>query len=137
MRILSLLFIAASAAAPAAPAAAETIFFQSPSGNIGCMIEDGAWHGARCDILNFTPSFSRPYDCDLDYGHAFEIEGYGGSGYPVCAGDTVFDGGSMVLPYGDYVTLGDIACYSETTGMICQNGSGGGFELSRARQEVY
>jgi hypothetical protein len=132
MRLLSVLLVLA-----AAPAAAETIYFQSPSGNIGCMISDGDWNGARCDILEYTPSFSKPYDCDLDYGHAFEVEGNYGSGYPVCAGDTVFVGGAAVLPYGQHVILGDIACYSETTGMECQNGRGGGFHIRRASQVVY
>lgn len=70
------------------PAMAQDISFRSHTGNIHCMIFTGSYEGARCDLSKFTPTYSRPNDCDLDWGFAFEV-GSTGSGAILCAGDTV------------------------------------------------
>jgi hypothetical protein len=120
------------------PAAADTLLgFQSPSGNIHCLIATGAWPAARCDILEATRSFTgRPADCDLDWGHAFAV-GLQGPGQPVCAGDIVADPGNPALTYGDSISLGGFTCTSLDTGMTCTNSQGHGFTLARAGQQVF
>ncbi|QYK40072.1 MAG: hypothetical protein KF887_11465 [Paracoccaceae bacterium] len=127
------------ALAPVAAAAQDAVQFQSPTGNIHCYMfaGDGDWWGARCDILEATRSFPQaPADCDLDWGHAFEVPSRGRAA-PVCAGDTVAMPGSPVLGYGQSVSLGGVLCTSERSGMTCQNREGRGFTLSRARQAVF
>jgi hypothetical protein len=100
------------------------------------MILTGGWTGARCDIAEFSPSFARPADCELDWGYAFEVAPEGPAA-PLCAGDTVRDPRARVLEYGRYISLGGITCVSERTGMTCTNLDGHGFTLSRARQSLF
>jgi len=104
--------------------------FQTPSGNIGCMILDGL---ARCDIerRSWSPP-ARPADCphEVDFGQGLEI-GESGSSRFVCAGDTVREPKAPKLAYGDATQVGAIACLSEETGLTCRaQGSGHGFFLS-------
>lgn len=125
----------------AAPAAAQdVILFQSPSRNIHCMIfqGDGDWQGVRCDVLEMTGvSYPvPPADCDLDWGHGFEV-GRTGPGAPVCAGDTVASPDGPVLGYGQTVSGGGVTCISEQTGMTCTNRQGHGFTVAKARQRVF
>jgi hypothetical protein len=122
-----------------AGAAQDWVVFQSPSGNIHCMmIDDETWQGTRCDILEVaTMSYPlRPVDCDLDWGHAFEVPSRGGAA-PACAGDTVASPEAPVLDYGREVTHGGVTCVSETSGVTCTNRSGSGFTLAKARQRVF
>jgi hypothetical protein len=122
-----------------AAAAQDMVFFQAPSGNIHCMIfvGDGDWQGARSDILQAELSYAlRPADCDLDWGHAFEVPRRGAS-YPVCAGDTVASPDAPVLDYGRSYSLGGITCSSEKSGMTCTNAEGHGFTLRRASQRLF
>lgn len=124
----------------AAPARADDlVFFQSPSGNIHCMIATGDWAVARCDILEVTKlSFpQRPTGCDLDWGHAFEIGPQDVKGYPACVGDTVVSPDAMELGYGRQVELGGFRCSSEKTGMTCTNPAGHGFEIAKGGQKVF
>ena len=133
MRLLAALLVLC-----ASPAVAETVQFQSPSGNIHCMMSDEPWmDGARCDILSVsTLSYaSRPSWCDLDWGQAFYVPNFGGA-EPSCAGDTVA-GNGFVLQYGQSYTVGNVTCFSDESGMLCRNGSGDGFALRRAAQQVF
>ena len=118
----------------ATPAGAQDLFFQSPSGNIGCiMFETG---GVRCDMASGTPSYARPSDCDLDFGLAFYV-GPTGRGEPICHGDTALEPRADVLSYGFEVEFGGVLCDSAETGVTCVNRQGGGFTIRRARQEVF
>lgn len=123
----------------ASPALAdEMVFFRSPSANIQCMIATGEWAAARCDVMQVT-NLSHPIppaDCDLDWGHAFEV-GPVGRGAPACVGDTVASPDAMELGYGQSVDLGGFRCTSEKTGMTCVNGQGHGFTLSKAAQKMF
>ncbi len=124
---------------PAPVAAQDLMQFRAPSGNIHCLLfaGDGDWWGARCDILEASLSYPfPPADCDLDWGHAFEVPSQGMAG-PVCAGDTVADPSSFVLGYGASVSLGGVVCTSAQTGMTCINRQGHGFTLARAAQRVF
>jgi hypothetical protein len=117
-------------------AVAQDISFRSPTGNIHCMIFSGTHSGARCDLSKFTQSYSRPSDCDLDWGFAFEV-GASGLGSPVCVGDTVKDPNATTLRYGHSVASGGITCTSTKTGMTCVNAEGHGFAVARGRQRAF
>lgn len=121
------------------PAAAQDFTsFQSPSGNIGCFISDEVPTYARCDIRDYNPSVMNDQGlCELEYGDAYSISGGDRRGEVVCHGDTAFDNRAMVLNYGQEISIGDITCWSEKTGMICSNNNGAGFSVSKARQEVF
>lgn len=121
---------------PAAQAA-EGDSFRAPSGNIHCSYdEDSA--SLRCDIMQTTNRPPpRPRECDLDWGNAFEILQRSTRGARICHGDTVADPNLPVLPYGAVWSRGGFTCHSAETGMLCRNGRGAGFELSRTRQRVF
>ena len=128
MRIIALLAVLA------APAAAQDVVFQSPSGNIGCiMFGDG---GARCDIGEANVTYRNGGGCDLDYGTAFYV-GPIGSGEVLCAGDTARDPSAPVLDYGYVYEHGGVICESQPHGMACTNAGGGGFIVRRADQQVF
>jgi hypothetical protein len=139
-RFLAIAALVAASGFSTAPAWAESVAFQAPSGNIFCFgINEPGEVWVRCDILQVnTTSFPNPPpDCDLDWGHAFYLEP-SRAGTPICAGDTVADTGAPVLNYGQQRQIGnDLVCYSEKTGMECQNNRGNGFQLRRAGQTVY
>lgn len=104
--------------------------FQSPSGNIGCMIVGGE---ARCDIVrrDWSPP-PRPAACPniVDFGQGL-IVGESGRGRFVCAGDTVREPNARRLAYGTASEVGPYVCVSRSTGMSCDNtGTGHGFTLS-------
>jgi hypothetical protein len=123
----------------ATPAAAQDYTaFQSPTGNIHCAIFTGDYAGARCDVLQLNPSYTkRPADCDLDYGSAFYIGPRDRMGEVGCVGDTVADPQSAVLGYGGSISLGGITCTSAQSGMTCVNAAGHGFRVARSRQSVF
>ena len=118
-----------------APAAAAATFFQSPSQNIGCVIERSS--GVRCDIRqrSWRPP-PRPDSCPVDWASGVTV-GRSGRAMFTCAGDTVLGMGSA-LAYGRSITRGRFRCTSRRTGMRCRNQrSGHGFRLSRARARRY
>ena len=105
--------------------------FQSPSGNIGCVI--GRRGGVRCDIRNrdWRPP-PKPASCMLDWGFGLTV-GRRGRGRFVCAGDTTLGQGRR-LAYGDAIRRGRFRCVSRRSGMRCVNRRNGhGFALSRER----
>jgi hypothetical protein len=105
--------------------------FQSPSGNIGCVI--GRRGGVRCDIRNrdWSPP-PKPASCQLDWGFGLTV-GSRGRGRFVCAGDTTLGQGRR-LAYGDAIRRGRYRCVSRRSGMRCTNRRNGhGFSLSRER----
>lgn len=123
----------------AGPALADDYFaFQSPTGNIHCMI--ATWAGgaeARCDLRELRQTYrQRPAGCDLDWGSSFRVGARGAAGL-TCHGDTVIDRRNPVLPYGQAVSLGGISCVSAQTGMTCTNAEGHGFSVARAQQKLF
>jgi hypothetical protein len=97
--------------------------FQSPSGNIACMITDGG-SSIRCDILQYTFAPPPPPNggCGpTGYGHTVSMA----TGSPArftCAGDTVADPSLPVLPYGANTVIGGAKCYSGTDALSCSVG---------------
>lgn len=112
--------------------------FQSPSGNIGCLIVDG---NARCDISarNWLPP-PRPADCpgETDYGQGLQVSSGDGPGSVVCAGDTALNLGAPKLEYGTAASIGAIVCVSRKAGIACTDGpSGHGFFISRDEYRTF
>lgn len=112
----------------------ESADFVSPSGNIGCHLDE---QGARCDInrRNWKPP-PPPEKCDLDWGSGVNV-GPTGEATFTCAGDTVL-GATETLAYGSTVRAGDFTCTSDSVAMRCDNtGSGHGFTLAIERYSLF
>lgn len=103
--------------------------FQSPSGNIGCILIEG---NARCDIdkHGWTPP-PRPASCSdqVDYGQGLTVEREGEAGV-VCAGDTAMNQKAPVLGYGEAAEGDGTVCASRKDGITCTNADGHGFFIS-------
>lgn len=111
--------------------------FQTPSKNIACQVFTDNGQGVlRCDVMAIDTRPRRPADCDLDYGHAFEMSAKANAGR-ICAGDTIMDPSLPVLAYGEVWQHAGFTCRSEPTGLTCFNAMQRGFSLARARQEVF
>lgn len=114
-----------------APAQAQAAtFFQSPSGNIGCVISTT---GARCDIAekSWRPP-PKPASCPVDWGNGLEVSRRGKASF-TCAGDTTLGMGRK-LAYGKVIRAGRFRCASLQSGVRCVNRlNGHGFGLSRHR----
>jgi hypothetical protein len=129
MRALVAVAVAAGVLVAAAPATAAT-FFQSPSGNIRCVIDRTSI--ARCDITqrNWSPP-PKPRSCPGDWANGMQV-GFRGRGRFTCASDAV--PGGRTLGYGESVRRGRFRCSSRRSGMRCVNTRNGhGFALSRDR----
>src|SRR4026208_1063666 len=71
--------------------------FQTPSKNIACALYDNV---LRCDLRESTaPIPPHPKDCELDWGHAFEM-GVKGAASRACAWDTIAGPNDPILDYG-------------------------------------
>jgi hypothetical protein len=113
------------------------IGFLTPSKNIACQFfADNGQGVLRCDIMKMDARPRRPADCELDWGHAFEMSAKGAAGR-ICAGDTVMDPSLPVLAYGEVWQRGGFTCRSEQTGLTCFNAMQRGFSLARGKQEVF
>lgn len=125
-----MLATAAAAIMLAAPAQADSESFQSPSGNIACML--GA-DGVACDISDYTYQPPPPPACaqHIAWGNRFVLE----PGKPAaihCHGDTLRLPGEPTLDYGQTASAGTLSCVSEASGMRCaDSGSGHYFRVSR------
>ena len=129
---LALLTLAATAQAQTGPTG-----FQSPSKNIACQFfTDDKQNVLRCDIADIEINPKRPADCDLEWGHAFEMNAKGSAGR-ICYGDTVIDKSLPTLGYGEVWQRGGFTCRSEQSGLTCFNAMQHGFSLSRAEQKLF
>ncbi|MFN8113732.1 MAG: DUF6636 domain-containing protein [Solirubrobacterales bacterium] len=108
--------------------------FTSPTGNIGCYIDQKS---VRCDIgdRDWEPP-KAPSSCNLDYGQGIELRAGGAADF-VCAGDTALGGGD-VLDYGTSIGAGLLICESEESGMTCRDTeTGRGFTLSKQSYKIF
>lgn len=128
------------AATGTATAAPEPVSFQTPSGNIACMISPGFADIApsvRCDIATFsyTPP-PAPQDCHVVFGHSVLLE----QGRPPrfgCAHDTMVLSHFPTVGYGDSAQQGPFRCDSTTEGVLCtDNTSHHSFRLSRESYDL-
>ena len=115
-----------------------TKLFQTPSGNIGCVMSNASDQPfARCDIGDRTwKAPPKPKSCPLDYGNGVIVEAGDKATYS-CAGDTVLHQGDQV-PYGQKLRLGALECDVETSGVTCTNdASRHGFFISKASVRLF
>lgn len=128
--------------------------FLSPSRNLGCAIlgpEKGSLWG--CAISEHSWEFEKDssddycYDSQVPCGSGIEASGEepthprkrSDPGYPAAMALNMDDEGSIrVLQYGESVTFNGVTCYSEETGVTCENAaSGHGFVIARDRNDLY
>ena len=115
----------------------DTIYFQTPSGNIGCAIWPGNDSTLRCDMKELRQTYrDKPSDCEFSWGSAFEMSATG-KGNVICFNDTALNADAPKLDYGKSLHVDNFNCVSEKTGLTCENGAGHGFALSKARQKVF
>jgi hypothetical protein len=134
MKMTLTLLAALVIALAAATEAGAFEHFQSPSGNIGCVLDR---HGVRCDIAerDWKPP-PKPDWCELDWGQGIAL-GRHGRAEIVCAGDTTLHA-EQVLAYGDALRRGRFRCTSKRSGMRCVNRRNDhGFVLSRQREKRF
>ena len=133
---LALTFLALSLSFSSAAVRAQDIMgFQSPSKNVVCIyFEYDKQKALRCDIGEMdTPVPPKPKDCELAWGHSFQLESKSTAGRS-CAGDTQMGQPLKVLPYGEVWQRSGITCKSEQSGITCFNADRRGFSLSRVKQ---
>ncbi|WP_055405084.1 MULTISPECIES: DUF6636 domain-containing protein [unclassified Mycobacterium] len=124
------LVTAATVIAAPGTAHADPVDFQSPSGNIYCVLDSP---GVACDISDFTYQPPPPPECGkhFPWGNRFVLN----LGEPAaihCHGDTLRVAGEQTLDYGRSLSAGTITCASEPSGMKCTDGSTGHyFRVSR------
>ncbi len=119
---------------PADREVTELTGFTSPSGNIGCYIDQMS---VRCDISerDWQPP-KAPKSCKLDYGQGIELRAGAGADF-VCAGDTALGGGDE-LPYGESIGAGLLRCESAEAGITCTDTENGrGFSIAKESYEIF
>jgi hypothetical protein len=138
-RLLLLATACGAATAIVAPASASAAlrFFQSPSGNIDCIIDATS---VRCDIQkkSWKPP-AKPKTCPVDWGNGLGVDARG-RGYVVCAGDTAQAPPGEPYPtlaFGKSIKAGRITCSSATAGITCKNTQAHGFFISRQKYRVF
>lgn len=126
-----------STPAPGAHPTVQLDHFQSPSGNIACMIIDDATapSSVRCDVLEhtFVPPQEPASGCGATgFGNSIELAP-GAPARFICAGDTVADPSLPILAYGTTSAVGSFSCDSNEDGMVCVDlGSGHWFRIAKA-----
>jgi len=138
--------LAATIALPATAHADDNGQFQSPSGNIFCLMGVGndsegslVCQGGRGFVVG------KPPGCDhLAWGDRFSME-QGSAPVSHCHGDTIVPPYSSpgpnpdvpILDYGQTRSAGTITCDSEPSGMTCTDSSTGHyFRMSRESNEL-
>lgn len=123
----------------AGPALADDyLVFHAPSKNILCAISTGEYAEVRCDMMQLTPSYTKPpADCEFDWGSSFAVGLESRKGYLACVSDAIANDMGVELGYGQSLRLGGFTCSSEKSGLSCTNPAGHGFTISKAKQRLY
>jgi hypothetical protein len=105
----------------------STRSFQTPSGNIHCLLQRSN-NVLRCDILSgLDPEPNKP--CRFDWvGLLLPREG---RAQPNCASDTIANQDAPVLQYGERWERRGRYCISRRSGLSCHSFGGWHFKLSR------
>lgn len=111
-------------------AAISDVSFASPTGNIGCTINNDANKAVSCVIVAYD--FGQPGP-DCRYGAQIELDASGYAAFHGCSKVEVNPTDYRVLPYGKAVTDGDMSCVSNTDAITCADlTTNTGFSLSRS-----
>jgi hypothetical protein len=143
-RITALVLTAAAAVAaptigpPATAHADDGGAFQSPSGNVNCLI--GTFAAASnhnfvyCEVADrIWEAPPQPPDCPLVWGSRFRLEQGEAAGFACYHQD--LPAPQQTLDYGQRRSVGTITCDSEPSGMTCTDSSSGRF--FRVSRESY
>lgn len=108
--------------------------FQTPSGNVHCLLRGDA---LRCDVLerDHDPP-PRPRDCPQGWRGALGLRAAGETAL-LCEAGTVRNDEAFVLGYGARWLGPGITCDSGEDGLRCTNGAGRGFQASRSRLTLF
>jgi hypothetical protein len=119
--------IAATIAVPATAHAVPDDSFQSPSGNIVCILAGNGEYGAACQVQQHTYAVPPPGECHLGgWGSQIDLR----PGKPPqfeCVGGVLAVPPMPTLDYGQTRSAGPFTCESEPLGMTCTDGSTGHF----------
>lgn len=105
--------------------------FQTPSGNVHCLLRDAALH---CQVVE--RAWEPPAACAGGWGGLLRLRP-GQAPQVECAGRPVRDDEAFVLGYGAKWLGPGIACESEEAGLRCESGTGHGFQVSRTRLTMF
>ena len=117
-----------------APQTVDEAFFQTPSGNVYCVLNRAL---ARCDIIRRTwlPP-AKPAGCDFDWGNGAYVEA--GTAGMTCASDTLIGSARQTLEYGESLRAGPLRCDSQSTGVTCSSvQTSHGFTLASAQYALF
>ncbi len=107
--------------------------WQSPTGNISCLIGDGQ---VRCDINEMEFTAPKPASCSMGVPKAIAMATNKAPAFQ-CISDTVADPSNPVLAYGDSTHAKSFTCTSKVDGMHCtDDGSGHSFRLARGSYDL-
>jgi hypothetical protein len=133
--ILTAICLAFCGLAATGPAKAQSLpSFKTPTGNIICVMTGT---DVECGIksgLNPAPARQACNDGDPVFNR-IDLSATGAAEPLRCAGDPgafVEEPNAKVLNYGNTLINGEIGCTSFEFGVVCANGNGHGFFLSRA-----
>lgn len=133
-RLLALLSLLAS------PAAADVWSFNTPSGNIECVVGEG-FEGSDIECTIYQRSeparVAALSGCPLSRGVTFFMFNRGGVQARCAPPGAQPTGTQGVAEYNVEGKFGGFTCYSATTGLQCRNEDGHGFHLSRRNQQVF
>jgi len=114
------------------------VSFSTPSGNISCgfAITD-TWVMCWVD-KNSWPTIAAKTCEDGDWNANWVTAAKGGVKRGACLSEQPFPMPGEVLPYGSFLSIGQIACRSEATFLACANlPTGNGFVVSKATLQTY
>jgi hypothetical protein len=132
LKTATLALVATLATAIVLPAIARAEYraFQSPSGNILCLL---AGSGVTCDVSDHTYQLPPGPLCSqhIQWGDRFKLQQGDAVGMP-CHADTLPQPGNQILDYGQTISTATITCESQPSGITCTDGSTGHyFRVSR------
>jgi hypothetical protein len=134
-KIIAAAAAAVAAVGPGATAHADNFYqFQSPSGNITCVMSalPGAAPRASCGAIEHTWVIPpRPMSCMGAFGDQIDLV-QGSSPAMACHTDTTRGSGLPSLGYGETRSVGTLTCVSEPASVTCtDSGTGHFFRISR------
>ncbi|MGJ5621029.1 DUF6636 domain-containing protein [Sulfitobacter sp. MF3-043] len=122
------------------PVHADVWSFNTPSGNIECIVGEG-FEGSDIECTIYKRSAPAKVaalaGCPLSRGITFWMNDTGGVRGACAAAGARPTGTQGVAEYNVEGKFGGFTCYSATSGLQCRNESGHGFHLSRANQMAF